>query len=147
MLNIPTRLKKTRKLRGSRTCGYGRVGQHRKSGGRGGKGKAGLKKHKWTWVVKYAPDYFGKDGFKPPTSVLIKKWINVGQLNEIYDKLLKENKIEQKDDKVLIDLIKLGYDRLLGNGEVKSTYHIITKSFTKIAKAKIEKAGGLITTR
>ena len=144
---MPTRLRKTRKLRGSRTCGYGRVGQHRKSGGRGGKGKAGLKKHKWTWIVKYAPDYFGKHGFKPPKRTPIRSWINVNQLDEIYDKLLKEDIIEKKDDKILIDLIKLGYDRLLGSGEIKGSYHIIANSFTNRAKEKIEKAGGLITTR
>jgi len=144
---MPTRLKKIRKLRGSRTCGYGRVGQHRKSGGRGGKGKAGLQKHKWTWTVKYAPDHFGKDSFKPPNRTSIKNWINVSQLDEIYDKLLKEDRIEQEDDKVLIDLIKLGYDRLLGNGEIKRHYNIIAKSFTKSAKNKIEEAGGIITSR
>ncbi|MCP8310234.1 MAG: 50S ribosomal protein L15 [Candidatus Methylarchaceae archaeon HK02M1] len=144
---MPTRLRKTRKLRGSRTCGYGRVGQHRKSGSRGGKGKAGLKKHKWTWTVKYAPDHFGKAGFKPPKKAPIKSWINVGQLDEIYDKLMKECKIERKEDKTLIDLIELGYDRLLGNGEIKGRYHIVARSFTKSAKDKIEKAGGSITTR
>ncbi|MEM4427493.1 MAG: 50S ribosomal protein L15, partial [Zestosphaera sp.] len=42
-------------MRGSRTHGYGRVGQHRKAGSRGGRGAAGLHKHKWTWVVKYHP--------------------------------------------------------------------------------------------
>jgi hypothetical protein len=30
--------KKSRKMRGSRTHGYGRVGQHRKAGSRGGRG-------------------------------------------------------------------------------------------------------------
>ncbi|HDI42660.1 MAG TPA: 50S ribosomal protein L15, partial [Candidatus Bathyarchaeota archaeon] len=32
---MPHRLRKTRKYRGSRVCGYGRVGQHRKSGVKG----------------------------------------------------------------------------------------------------------------
>ena len=31
--------KKVRKMRGSRTHGYGRVGQHRKTGQRAGRGK------------------------------------------------------------------------------------------------------------
>jgi len=38
---MPHKLRKTRKMRGSRTHGYGQVGQHRKSGSRGGVGKAG----------------------------------------------------------------------------------------------------------
>ncbi|RLI23274.1 50S ribosomal protein L15, partial [Candidatus Bathyarchaeota archaeon] len=29
---MPTRLRKIRKFRGTRTCGWGRVGQQRKSG-------------------------------------------------------------------------------------------------------------------
>jgi large subunit ribosomal protein L15 len=144
---MPTRLRKTRKLRGSRTVGYGQVGQHRKSGGRGGKGKAGLHKHKWSWTVKYAPDHFGRDEFKPPKRTMAKRWINVSQLNELYDKLLKSGKIEKKDDKVVIDLVNLGYDKLLGNGKAEHPYYVIAKSFTKSAKDKIEKAGGILETR
>ena len=144
---MPTRLRKTRKLRGSRTVGYGQVGQHRKSGGRGGKGKAGLHKHKWSWTVKYAPNYFGRDDFKPPNRAVVKRWINLSRLNEIYDELLMGDKIEKKDDKVLIDLIDLGYDKLLGDGEIEHPYYVIAKSFTKSAKDKIEKAGGVLETR
>ncbi|MEM3068590.1 MAG: uL15 family ribosomal protein [Nitrososphaerales archaeon] len=140
-------MRKTRKLRGSRTVGYGQVGQHRKSGSRGGKGKAGLHKHKWSWTVKYAPNYFGRDEFKPPRRTVAKKWINVSQLNEIYEGLSKIGKIKKKDGKALIDLTDLGYDKLLGEGEVKHPYYVMAKSFTKSAKDKIEKAGGVLETR
>jgi len=68
-------------------------------------------------------------------------------LNEIYDELLMGDKIEKKDDKVLIDLIDLGYDKLLGDGEIEHPYYVIAKSFTKSAKDKIEKAGGVLETR
>jgi large subunit ribosomal protein L15 len=144
---MPTRLRKTRKLRGSRTVGYGQVGQHRKSGSRGGKGKAGLHKHKWSWAVKYAPNYFGRDEFKPPSRTVAKKWINVGELNEIYEGLSKSGNIKKKDGKALIDLTDLGYDKLLGEGEVKHPYYVMAKSSTKSAKDKIEKAGGVLETR
>ena len=33
---MPQKLRKTRKMRGSRTHGYGQIGQHRKGGGKGG---------------------------------------------------------------------------------------------------------------
>ncbi|MEM3382520.1 MAG: uL15 family ribosomal protein [Nitrososphaerales archaeon] len=144
---MPTRLRKNRKLRGSRTVGYGQIGQHRKSGSRGGKGKAGLHKHKWSWAVKYAPDHFGKDKFKPPNRTIVKRWINVSQLNELYDELLRNNKIEKKDDKFLINLVDLDYDKLLGDGEAKHPYYVIVKSFTKSAKDKIEKVGGVLEVR
>nr|MDO8116501.1 hypothetical protein [Candidatus Sigynarchaeota archaeon] len=36
------------KYRGSRHCGWGTQGQHRKTGKHGGRGMTGLKKHKAT---------------------------------------------------------------------------------------------------
>jgi len=55
--------KKVRQRRGSRMHGYGRIGQHRKGGQRGGKGKTGGQKHDWTYVTAHDPDRFGKQGF------------------------------------------------------------------------------------
>jgi len=129
---MATRKRKSRKLRGSRTVGWGRVGQHRKSGSRGGKGKAGLHKHKWTWTVKYAKDHFKKDDFKPPNRKIVKRWINLDQLEEITKTL---NKTE-------IDLSELGYDKLLGKGKVTRAYKVIVNSCSNKAKEKIEKVGG-----
>ncbi|GBC74994.1 50S ribosomal protein L15 [archaeon HR06] len=129
---MATRNRKSRKLRGSRTVGCGRVGQHRKSGSRGGKGKAGLHKHKWTWTVKYAKDHFKKDDFKPPNRKIIKRWINLDQLEEIAKTL---NKTE-------IDLSELGYDKLLGKGNITRAYKVLVNNCSSKAKEKIEKIGG-----
>jgi ribosomal protein L15 len=60
---LPTKDRKVRKYRGSRTHGYGQIGQHRCRGGRGGTGKAGLDKHKWTYILSHNPDYWLKKGF------------------------------------------------------------------------------------
>ncbi|MEM0231544.1 MAG: hypothetical protein QXG78_00335, partial [Candidatus Methanomethyliaceae archaeon] len=67
---VVRREKKVRKQRGSRTYGWGTVGQHRKSGMRGGFGNAGLHKHKWSWTIKYGKDHFGKYGFIRPKAVV-----------------------------------------------------------------------------
>ena len=64
-LALPTRLRKVRKQRGSRTHGYGQIGQHRHSGKQGGHGAAGLHKHKWSWLILNDPDHFGRDPFRP----------------------------------------------------------------------------------
>lgn len=64
---MPTRLRKVRKQRGSRTHGYGQVGQHRHSGKQGGHGNAGLHKHKWSWLIINDPNHFGRDPFRPPS--------------------------------------------------------------------------------
>jgi len=77
---LPTRLRKVRKQRGSRTHGYGQIGQHRHSGKQGGHGNAGLHKHKWSWLTINDPDHFGRDPFKPPSWHKVSKWANVGDL-------------------------------------------------------------------
>ena len=58
---MPHKLRKIRKFRGSRTQGYGRIGQHRDSGSKGAR-KVGRHKHLWSWVVTHAPGYSGKMG-------------------------------------------------------------------------------------
>ncbi|RLG53028.1 MAG: 50S ribosomal protein L15 [Thermoproteota archaeon] len=138
--------KKSRKLRGSRTHGYGIQGQHRGSGARGGFGKAGLKKHKWTWVVKYAPDYFGagRRGFKPPTkkTEVERPVVNVDQLEELLGKV----RPSERDEKGLpiLNLIELGYGKLLGRGNVTAAMHVVVAAASKSAIEKVEKAGGVI---
>src|SRR5438445_10547510 len=80
---MPTRSRKVRRMRGSRTHGYGQVGQHRHSGKQGGHGQAGLHKHKWTWTEKFEPDHFGRDPIRPPRQTRPSKWINVGNLEAL----------------------------------------------------------------
>jgi len=141
---MPHKKRKVRKQRGSRTHGYGRVSQHRGGGQRGGHGKAGRHKHKWTYIVKYEPDYFGKHGFKPPRRRKANA-INVGELDEKISELLKEKKAGKKEDGFHIDLHQIGYDKLLGSGQV--TYPLIIKvdSYSKTAEEKVRKAKGRIS--
>jgi large subunit ribosomal protein L15 len=136
---LPTRLRKVRKQRGSRFHGWGQIGQHRKNGGKGGVGQAGLLKHKWTWTVKYDPDHFGKKGFVSPTRKVIKRWINVGQLDSLASSLNNG-----KAKKPILNLTDMGYEKLLGQGQVKGAYQIKVALFSESAKNKIEKTGGSI---
>jgi len=142
---VVRRRRKARKFRGSRTHGYGRVGQHRKGGSRGGKGRAAGRKHghMWSYIIKYEPDRFGKHGFHRPQELVREpKTINVGELDERID-LLLENKIaEYEEDKIIIDVTKLGLDKVLGKGKVTKPLIIKAKSFTTSAIKKIEDAGG-----
>ncbi|MGC8998085.1 MAG: uL15 family ribosomal protein [Candidatus Bathyarchaeia archaeon] len=136
---MPHKLRKIRKKRGTRTCGYGRVGQHRKSGSKGYR-KAGRHKHGWTYVIKYEPDYFGKNGFTSPKSLRREvKVINVGELEEIAEKYGKT-----EDGKILIDLEGLGYTKLLGSGKVTKPIIVKVSSCSKSAVEKIEEAGGKV---
>jgi large subunit ribosomal protein L15 len=137
---VVRRERKIRRQRGSRLYGWGQVGQHRKSGARGGFGKAGLHKHKWSWVVKYDSDQFGKEGFVRPTAVTHEvKVINVGALASLI-----HGKDLQKDDKgrFILDLYTLGYEKVLGSGKIGSSIVVKAPHITELAKKKISDAGG-----
>lgn len=142
---MPTKDRKVRKQRGSRTHGWGQIGQHRAGGGRGGHGKAGLDKHKWTYIIKHDPDYFKKKGFVS-TRTLGRKVnvINVGKLDDLADKLESEKKLERKEKKIFLDLESLGYDKLLGTGEIIKPMLVKVASYSEAASRKLEEAGGQI---
>lgn len=141
---MPTRFRKVRKLRGSRTHGWGQVTQHRASGQKGGVGNAGLHKHRWSWTVKYDPNHFGKDDMHPPQSSKPKFWINVGSLDKLYQRLSSQGKVENSEGKYVLDLSALDIDKLLGGGSLRGAYLVVVDSFTESAKEKIVGAGGLI---
>lgn len=124
------RFRPKRKGRGAGT-GYGSKKKHRGKGSRGGKGFAGLHKHKWSWVVSKAPDHYGYKGFVSRRKK--EKAINVGDI----EKLITDNRNE-------IDLKKLGYGKLLSRGHVSSALTVKVVKFSERAKEKIERAGGRI---
>jgi len=127
--------KKNTRQKGSHTCGWGSKKKHRKAGNRGGRGMSGTGKrsdHKKTMILKkFGHEYFGKSGFRRPqhTKVVLKT-INLIDLNKF-----KETNI---------DLTNLGYDKLLGKGQINKKVTVKVESFSKSAKEKIEKAGGQI---
>ena len=103
----------------------------RGAGLRGGKGNAGLNKHRYMHMVKYMPNHFGKSGFKRPQSIIKKdKTINVGQLEELFP---------GKND---IDLGKEGFDKLLGGGKLNNKIKIKVDSASEKAVEKVKDKGG-----
>jgi large subunit ribosomal protein L15 len=142
---LPHKDRKVRKYRGSRTHGYGQIGQHRCRGGRGGTGKAGFDKHKWTYVLKYDPTYWEKKGFVSARTLNKKvNIINVGKLDDLADKLESEKKLEKKEKKIFLNLESLGYDKLLGTGEVSKPLLVKVAAYSESASRKLEEAGGQI---
>jgi len=105
---------------------------------------SGRHKHKWTYVIKYELDYFGKDGFHNPTSVHVET-INVGRLNEIAGCLVSEGEAVESDGKTVVDLGKLGYAKLLGAGSVTKPLMVAVASVSPRAEDKIKRAGGQVT--
>lgn len=137
---MATRLRKSRKQRGSRYCGWGQVGQHRQSGSRGGVGGAGKHKHFWIRTVIEEPDHFGHDSFNSLNPKVVRKWVGVGQL----DSLFARHGSLADNGKALLDLTALGYDKLLGGGKLQSSISVNVTQFSGTAKQKIELAGGEI---
>ncbi len=144
-LMVVRREKKRKYYRGSRTYGWGRVGQHRRRGRKAGRGRVGYHKHKWTWTVKYALDMFGKHGFtRPPEMVPEHRWINLGELDELIPVLQSKGLVDTVEGKISVDLTKLGYTKLLGRGRVTQALLIKTMYASKTAIEKVEEVGGKV---
>ncbi len=136
--------KRTRRLRGGRTHGYGRVGQHRKGGQRGGKGKAGGQKGKWTHTTAKDPNRYGKHGFHRPTQIRKHhQTINVGEIATHLDRFTEVTP-DPKGAPTSVDLTAHGYDKVLGGGKVPFPLQVIAPFFTRRAADKIKAAGGKI---
>jgi large subunit ribosomal protein L15 len=135
---------RTEKFRGSRTHGRGKKAG-RGAGKRGGKGNAGLHKHKVQYMLKYMPDHFGRHGFKRPQKMVSAKiTMNVGDLEQILEVMKAQGNAVEKDGKITVDLTALGIDKLLGNGQVSTPFEVLVTETTVLAKAKVEEAGGHI---
>jgi large subunit ribosomal protein L15 len=133
---MPHKERKTRKMRGSRTHGYGRIGQHRDAGSKGQR-KVGRHKHLWSYVVTHEPDYFGKKGFTSRQSLKRREnTINITQLSQL----------PVENGTAHIDLTSMGYTKLLGTGKIAKPLTITVAACSKTAAEKVEKAGGKILT-
>ena len=135
---------RTSKFRGSRTHGRGKKAG-RGAGLRGGRGNAGLHKHKWISVVKYCPDYFGHHGFKRPQSVVYSKvTMNLSEVEQSLPSLSKDGFAVHKDGKWSVDLSKMGVDKLLGSGRVRTAMDVKVAEASAKAEEKLKVAGGSV---
>jgi large subunit ribosomal protein L15 len=56
--------------------------------------------------------------------------------------LLKEKLASKEDDKIKINVMKLGFEKVLGGGKIYQPLIIEAKLFSKSAIKKLEEAGG-----
>lgn len=119
--------KKTGKYRGTRTCGGGDPKNRRGKGCKGGWGRAGMHKHRYTYVTKYEPDFFGKGahGFVRYN----KKRLPTINLYDI-------------EKQIVNDEPYVFYGKVLGAGEITKPVEVRAFAFTETAKKKIEAVGG-----
>ncbi len=143
-------------MRGRRTNGYGKVGQHRKTGQRVGRGKTTQwKKSMKSYYLKQKregfpdPDWeMGKKGFKRPQDlnrIYKVNTLNVKDLDLKIDTLVLDKKATKSGNTFNINLKEINIQKLLGKGEINKTINISVKMASKRAIEKIEAAGGKIT--
>lgn len=122
---------------GHRSHGRGNVKNRRGSGNRGGRGMAGVDKHKWSWATKhFGGSYFGKSGFVNTTTKEVKK-INLYEINQ--RALL--NKLEKKDGKYHFEF----KGKVLATGGVTVPLSIHAVCWSKNVEKKLSETGGQIT--
>src|SRR5688500_15933077 len=135
---MATRLRKSRRHRGTRYCGWGQIGQHRQSGSRGGIGGAGKHKHFWIRTVIEEPDHFGHDSTKPTRQNRLNRWVNLRDVNDLASRFGTTN----EHGKLVLDLRSIGYNKLLGGGTLLKPIVVRVAKVSATAKQKIELAGG-----
>ncbi|MCI4368692.1 MAG: 50S ribosomal protein L15 [Thermoplasmata archaeon] len=129
---------RTRKFRGLRTHGRG-IKAGRGAGKQGGRGNAGLHKYKRKSMIIYAPDHFGRHGFKRPPEIVEEPFaVNVGQLDSLVPVLKAAQALTEKDGALVADLSRVGIERLLGGGATERPWKVFVPHATKHAAEKVE---------
>ena len=125
---------RTNKFRGrSRYHGRGKKAG-RGAGLRGGRGNAGLNKHRVMTRIKYMPNHWGMYGFnRDPSLRTVHVTVNVSQLADIVG----------EDDSV--NLSELGIDKLLGSEQITKAISVTVEHASAKAVEKVEAAGGTVT--
>ncbi len=143
-------------MRGTRTQGYGKVGQHRKAGQRAGKGKTTQwKKSKKSYYLKQKelgfpdPDWdFGKRGFKRPQDINRIYRVNALNLKDLDSKiedLTLKNVATKTGNTYTINLKDINIQKILGRGVINKKINLTVDKASKRAIEKIESAGGKVT--
>ncbi|WP_406660855.1 uL15m family ribosomal protein [Methanolobus sp. ZRKC3] len=134
---------KTKKFRGSRTCGGGTTKNRRGAGNRGGRGKCGENKHHATLAQKLGYQRGHQKGFTRPLKMLRDvSIVNVGEIDELASQLVDDGFAEINDGVYNINLSDLDIEKVLGSGIVSKKLAVTAKTFSATARAKIEDAGG-----
>ncbi len=133
------RRKKKNKVRGHRTHGQGDTKNRRGAGSRGGRGRAGSHKHKYT-------KYFGQFG-KNKKKVIGKPLgpsMNLDQIEQMLPKWVAGEKALKEGNKVVVDGKRLGFAKVLARGQLKSKVVFENLKASKRALEKIRERGSVV---
>ena len=126
---VVRREKTNRKYLGTRRWGAGNIKNARGKGGRGGVGRAGARKHKFTYMTAKAPEQIKTVGFAP--------W-NRKRLKEITLRSI-DSMLTGTEEKPVLEFRGC---KVLGNGSISKAVTVKASGFSESAMSKIKGAGG-----
>ncbi|MBI2654661.1 uL15 family ribosomal protein [Candidatus Woesearchaeota archaeon] len=140
------RRKKNTRQRGSKTHGWGAKKKHRGKGHQGGAGMAGSGKRADSKKPSlWKERYFGKFGFVSKTPKVKINPVNISYIEEHINKFVLEGLAKKENNVYSVELKKLGFNKLLGDGGVSMKFKITTPYASKTAVEKVKEAGGEVT--
>ncbi len=141
---VVNRRRKVVRYRGSNTNGGGSSKKRRGSGSRGGFGRAGTGKRAGQKKAGLKDFRLGRaKGFLPRRGTVASKGINVGEFtSKTIAKFVESGAAVKEGAVYVIDLSKLGYDKLLGTGITDLKLKIIADKVSAGAEEKVKAAGG-----
>jgi large subunit ribosomal protein L15 len=145
---VTNKRSKNGRCRGYTSHGFGSMKKNRGAGHRGGRGRAGTGKRgdvkkpsEWK-----AGNKQGKFGFKSKSQRIVFKTINLKTIEDTIEKLVKGGFAKIQNGSYYLNLETLGYNKLLSTGKVTRKYMITTLVAVPNAIAKIQEAGGNVST-
>ncbi len=140
---VTSKRRKKSRMRGSHTHGWGEKKHHRNAGSRGGHGMAGTGKRSDNKKPSIWKDtkYFGRYGFIMHGRKEELRAVNVQWLDENADRLVKDGLASKEGVVIVIDLNKLGYNKILSNGKITKKLKIIAKFASAGAAEKLKESG------
>jgi len=140
---VVSKRKKVTKYRAHTTHGGGHRKKRRGAGSRGGRGNAGSGKRASQKVAGLKGFALGNKGFTSKTVGIKAVALNYFTAKNL-EKLVEKKLITKENDFYSIDLAKLGYQKLLGTGNIRLKLKIKVEKFTPKAEEKVKAAGGEI---
>lgn len=144
-MTVNKRSKKSR-MRASHTHGWGAKKKHRGAGNRGGKGGAstGARSDAKKPSVWKDVKFFGKHGFKKKNIPVIFNCITLRDLEERAAGFEADKKLSVSGGVYSIKLEDVGFNKLLGTGQVTRKWKITVPYAVPNAVAKVKEAGGSV---
>ncbi len=94
-------------------------------------------------MLIYAPDHFGRHGFKRPPEIVERPTaLNVGELDAFVPTLEAAGALSRDGTTFVADLSKAGVERLLGGGGTARSWKVFVAPASKHARTK----GTVLTT-